>query len=808
MASDNKKPTQAWTVLLRAFELERIKGYADTAVLGGLDQLVKNYARELEAIDTGFNEVDFQYRCLSQKIREQLIEQWILALTRRVGIEETETLPMASLGNTSTKITSISGLIDPVSALPSVTPRRVKGFEKLEIHTIEGLLYHFPRKYVEICQVAALRPGDEEIAIIVQLRDISVTAAGKRNKSTEAVAYDAGGSIRVLWFNQAYLAKTLRGQRTVMLRGKVGVYRNTLVLESPEVDTVPLSASSPNRNTVVAVYGATAGLTQAAIRSAIRDSLVVTDRNVPETLPSQLRDKLGLVSIEQALRNIHIPESNYDLEQARRRLQYEEMLLFQIRMQMRRRAWRNQEKASQVVLSSELQTRFIETLPFRLTFSQSTGIEELLTDLASVAPMSRLLHGDVGSGKTVVAVVAMLAAISSNKTSLMMAPTEILAEQHFQTIVRLISGDSTGQYEFENYISDVETTWFHRKIRIAFLSGGVPLKKKRNILDELANGSIDIVVGTHALIQEGVQIPSLALAIVDEQHRFGVMQRQHVRELTVETRPHLLIMSATPIPRTLRLAHYGDLDISTLSELPGDRSPIKTSWARQGQRGLAYGFLRKQIESGRQGFIICPLVDGSDAIQARSAVEEYERLGMEIYPDLELGLLHGRMKSREKLDVMEEFRAGRIDILVTTSVVEVGVDVPNATVVVIDGADRFGMAQLHQFRGRVGRGQHQGYCILLSDNPSDAAQERLEIVESVRDGFALAEEDLRVRGEGDLLGTIQSGIMEFKLADFNDMETVEQCRLAIEELLDSDPEMKEAENALLVRSLQLDPLDP
>ena len=809
LANDNQRPIHASSVLLRAFELERTRGYANTAVLGGLDQLIRNYAAELVAIDGEFSKRDFRYHELSYESRRQWLEQWIQVLTNTIRAEEKPLSTKAPEGDEDKQAISIGNLADLVSTLVSVTPRRVKSFEKLEIRTIRELLHHFPRKYAEICEVSELSPSDEERAIVAELRDISITVSGKMKKSTEAIAYDSSGSIRVLWFNQAYLAKTLRRHGAVMLRGKVGVYRNTLVLESPEVDAVPLSQNFPrNHHTPVAVYGSTAGLTQAAIRSAVRDSLAIMERGSFETLPPTLRDKLGLVSIQQALRDIHIPESGDNLEQARRRLEHEEMLLFQMRMQMRRRAWRNQEKACPVILPSEMQRHFISTLPFGLTESQSTGIGEVLQDLSLNVPMSRLLHGEVGSGKTVVAVTAMLAAIANDRAALIMAPTEILAEQHYQTIASLISGNSREEYELGNYIYDLEAGWFPRKIRIALLTGGVPSKQKKDILNQLENGSIDIVIGTHAVIQEGVQIPSLALAIVDEQHRFGVMQRQHVRELATETRPHLLVMSATPIPRTLRLAHYGDLDISTLFELPRDRKPIKTSWARPGQRELAYGFLRKQIESGRQGFIICPLVEGSDAIQARSAVEEYERLGAEIFPDLKVGLLHGRMKPREKLGIMEEFRAGRLDVLVTTSVVEVGVDVPNATVVVIDGADRFGMAQLHQFRGRVGRGKHQGYCILLSDNPSDSGQERLEIVESTSDGFTLAEEDLRIRGEGDLLGTVQSGIIEFKLADFNDLETVNRCRVAVQELLESDPEMKDPENAVLIDSLKMEPLDP
>ena len=409
-----------------------------------------------------------------------------------------------------------------------------------------------------------------------------------------------------------------------------------------------------------------------------------------------------------------------------------------------------------------------------------------------------MLQGDVGSGKTVVAAVALLVAVFNGHQSVLIAPTEILAEQHFLTIVHLLSG--MAEATREDYLVSVRVGPFPRPVTIGLLIGSLSKKAKDEVHRRIANGEIDLVIGTHAIIQEEVDPPRLALAVVDEQHRFGVMQRASIRGKG--QRPHLLAMSATPIPRSLALTLYGDLDISTIDEMPPGRQRTRTRWVDPDGRAAAYHFVRKQVEEERQAFIVCPLIEESEAIQTRAATKEYERLSADVFPELRLGLLHGRMALREKEEVMERFQAREIDILVSTPVVEVGIDVPNATVMLVDGADRFGLAQLHQFRGRVGRGSHQSYCLLLADDPGQEARERLKIVERIGDGFELAEEDLRLRGPGDYMGTRQSGMPELTVARITDQDILALARHEAIRILDADPHLVKKENALLAERMK------
>jgi ATP-dependent DNA helicase RecG len=474
-------------------------------------------------------------------------------------------------------------------------------------------------------------------------------------------------------------------------------------------------------------------------------------------------------------------------------LAFDELLLLQLAVLSRKLRW--QESAGGIPLESRSAgvDAFVGALPFALTGAQSRALDDILSDIGKKTPMSRLLQGDVGSGKTVVAVAALLAAAFSGYQGALMAPTEILAEQHFMTVSRLLTGGSAA---FESGpILTAEADWLPRPITVGLALGSATQRQKDELHRRLADGEIDLAIGTHALIQPSVEIPRLALVVVDEQHRFGVMQRASLREKG--SRPHLLVMSATPIPRSLALTLYGDLDVSSIDELPPGRQQIRTRWVEPERRQAAYGFLRKEVEQGRQAFIVCPLIEESEAIQSRAATEEHARLSTEVFPDLSLGLLHGRMPLREKQEVMDGFQRGELNILVSTPVVEVGIDVPNASVMLIDGADRFGLAQLHQFRGRVGRGEHQSYCLLLADSPGEEAKERLRILQRVHDGFELAEEDLRIRGPGDYLGTRQSGLPEFRVARITDQDVLALARREAIKLLDADPELAAPENARL-----------
>jgi len=489
--------------------------------------------------------------------------------------------------------------------------------------------------------------------------------------------------------------------------------------------------------------------------------------------------------MDEATRQIHFPDSPQSLESARRRLAFDELLFIQLGVLRQRRRWRS-VPGRPVQVDQALLRSFISSLPFALTKAQHKVLKEIVEDLGHPVPMNRLLQGDVGSGKTIVALVAMLVTAADGGQCAIMAPTEILAEQHYRSIAGLLDG-----------FRDVHPgTHFP----VHLLTGSVPASQRDAIYSEIASGRAKLVIGTHALIQETVDFHDLRLVIIDEQHRFGVQQRTALRGKGYN--PHVLVMSATPIPRSLALTLYGDLDLSILDEIPPGRREISTRLMSPLERERAYSFIRSQIEQGRQAFIICPLVEESEKIEAKSAVEEHARLAKEIFPDLKLGLVHGRMKGEEKDTVMTRFRDGELHILVSTAVVEVGIDVPNATIMLVEGANRFGLAQLHQFRGRVGRGEHQSYCLLLADATTPEAETRLGIISETNDGFKLAEEDLRLRGPGEFFGTRQSGLPDIRLARLSDIKLLEAARAEAKDLFDEDPDLNQPEHRLLAQKTE------
>jgi ATP-dependent DNA helicase RecG len=468
--------------------------------------------------------------------------------------------------------------------------------------------------------------------------------------------------------------------------------------------------------------------------------------------------------------------------------------LIQLGVLSRRRDWQEQQDVVRFDKRMDCVENFVSTLPYELTGAQRKALNDLIEDVSSTKPMSRLIQGDVGSGKTVVATAAMILAVANGTQAAFMAPTEILAEQHFRTVAKLFGVDGIEDNTFE-----IPPDTFGFPINVCLLMGSTKAKDRKEIYSRIADGSINIVIGTHALIQESVDFAQLGFAVVDEQHRFGVLQRSALRQKGVS--PHVLVMSATPIPRTLALTLYGDLDISVIDEMPPGRQEIMTRLGGSENRRKAYQFVHDKIKAEQQAFVICPLVEESEAIDAKAAVTEHERLSRDIFPQFNLGLLHGRMSSTEKEDVMRKFRDGDYNILVSTSVVEVGIDVPNATVMLIEGADRFGLSQLHQFRGRVGRGDKKSYCILLAEKPSSEAMERLQIMEQTSDGFRLAEEDLRLRGAGEFFGTRQSGLPDLRMARLSDTPILEQARAEAIELFKDDPYLEKPEHALLLKEV-------
>jgi ATP-dependent DNA helicase RecG len=518
---------------------------------------------------------------------------------------------------------------------------------------------------------------------------------------------------------------------------------------------------------------------------------------IPDFLPIDVKEHCQLIALPQAITQAHYPD-NIDLkDKARVRLAFDELFLLQLGVLSKKRDWQESQPGVPINIDQKILDCFLQSLPFKLTVAQQKVLTEILGDMQKSQAMSRLLQGEVGSGKTVVATAALLTAVADGYQTALMAPTEILAEQHFATIHKLLS--AVGCMETEGNHLYAYSGILSGPLTIALLIGAMTAKNKREIHQLIINGEIDIIIGTHAIIQKDVEFKKLGFVVVDEQHRFGVAQRAILRQKG--TNPHVLAMTATPIPRTLALTIYGDLDLSIIDELPPGRQLIKTKWLRPNQRDSAYNFIRKEIAGGHQAFIICPLIEESETIQARAAVAEYEHLSREVFPNLRMGLLHGRMAAKDKEKVMQQFHEKELDILVSTPVIEVGIDVPNATVMMVESADRFGLSQLHQFRGRVGRGPAQSYCILLSQNPSEVGQERLSVIETVHNGFRLAEEDLRLRGPGEFFGTRQSGLPDLRMAKLSDVALLELARNEAERLFAKDRHLTNPEHAPLVKEL-------
>jgi ATP-dependent DNA helicase RecG len=686
----------------------------------------------------------------------------------------------------------------PVDRLRRLDAKLESRLQRLNVATVRDLLYHFPSRhedYSQTVKIAQLSPGQEAtvVATVWEAREVALGQQGK--KATEAVLGDETGNIKVVWFGQSYLARTLRPNSRIAVSGKAEVFRDQLVLQSPDYDLLDRGQPQVNTGRLVPVYRLTEGLPGRTLRRFTWQALQEWLGGIEEILPAELLSRTRLMPLREAIWQAHYPDDMATWQGARRRLAFDELLLLQLAVLARRQHWEQGAQGVSIEAEARVLEGFVASLPFSLTGAQRRCISEILADMKrGTPPMNRLLQGEVGSGKTVVVLVALLAAAVAEYQGAIMVPTEVLAEQHFQTVSRLLEGLARpvqGDHLVTVYLDPLR-----RPVSVGLLTGSTRQALKRELTQMATAGTLDILIGTHALIQAGVSMPRLALAVVDEQHRFGVMQRSALRQRGSQV-PHTLVMSATPIPRTLSLTLYGDLDISTINELPPGRQQVRTRWLSPERREAAYGFVRKEVQAGRQAFVICPLVEESEAVEARAATEEYQRLSQQVFPDLRLGLLHGRMSPKDKDQVMRQFRDGELDILVSTAVVEVGIDVANATVMLIEGADRFGLAQLHQFRGRVGRGQHQSYCLLLSDMPSETARERLSALEQVHDGFQLAEVDLELRGPGDFFGTRQSGLPSLRMARLSDRPLLELAREEAAWLMAQDPELATPEHASL-----------
>lgn len=678
-----------------------------------------------------------------------------------------------------------------IQYLKGIGPAKAKLFERLEIQTVEDLLHYYPRTYQDRRLNSTPNEYNSESLVVFKGRVLRTQQIPARSVLIfKAFLEDEKGQqIECTWFKKrtfrafrfdpfGTLKKDFHINNEVWIIGKRedrnNFFGNKVTVDEhyPAADVL----TKLHAGRLTPIYGLTEGLTNKQFRQFVYEALQTPSLAAePETLPPVLLSKRQLLSAPQALKAIHFPNSLAELESARARLAYEEFLLLATAWGIKRTQTKILAKDYSYAIKKNLLTPFREQLGFNFTNSQKKVINEIFKDLCSPRPMNRLLQGDVGSGKTVVALCAMLLAVENGYQAALMAPTEILAEQHFLTFKRILKG---------------------LKVNLAVLSSSTKAAAKKKILKELAEGKIDILVGTHAVIQDDVKFHNLRLAVIDEQHRFGVKQRSKLKEKTAKL--DLLTMTATPIPRTLALAFYGDLDVSTLSELPPGRQPIQTESATS---KLAYDRVREEVKKGRQAYIVFPLIEESEKVSAKAVTEEFEKL-KKVFPDFRLAVLHGQMSQAEKESVMADFAAHKTDILVATPVIEVGIDVKNATVMVIENAERFGLASLHQLRGRVGRGEHESFCILVPQHAGSIAKERVDIICATRDGFKIGERDMQLRGPGEILGTRQSGELEFKAGDiFKDRDILYQAIEDRDELLSQDPALTKPEHFLFRQKL-------
>jgi ATP-dependent DNA helicase RecG len=839
--------------LLKFMRLEADRGYDDRAIVGGLKKMLEPWQEEArsEGVSDAFIEVVVSrlddYAHLSPKSRREALQGIIVRMRKELPEEEaiedlpkfdshsasasaasekiptkTEQLPVAAPEETpessrvlsnptepedeerstipatkaaepaegggdespppSEEEESLEALEAPLTTIQGIGPKSAKTLAKLGLETLGDLFWYLPRRYDDYSQLETINRlwYGQEVTVIgaVESIDLRVVRSGKM-KITEAIVSDGTGSLRVTWFNQPWIAKQLKPGKPIVLSGKVDQYLGRLTMNNP--DWEPIERQQLHTNRIVPVYPLTSGVTNKWLRKVIHSVATRYAPRLPDPLPNSIRTSAELIPLNTAVQQIHFPDDSDHLHDAQHRLAFDEMFLLQLGVLRQKKEWEKLE-TEPIIVDDPFIEHFVASLPYELTPAQTRALEAIRDDLSSKTPMNRLLQGDVGSGKTVIAAAAMGVTAAAGSQSAIIAPTSILAEQHYQTLLTLLP-ENAGV----------------KKDAIRLLIGATPEAEKAEIRAGLDDGTISVVIGTHALLEDPVTFQKLGLVIIDEQHRFGVEQRATLR--AKGDNPNLLVMTATPIPRSLALTLYGDLDLTVLDELPPGRLPIETRVLRPQERTRAHSFITSQLEQGGQAFCIFPLVEGSEKVQTKAAVDEYEKLQKEVFTKFQVGLLHGRMRPDEKEQVMGEFREGELNVLVSTSVVEVGVDIPNATVMMVEGANHFGLAQLHQFRGRVGRGERKSYCLLIPDFDDGTDDERLTAMESTNDGFKLAEMDLDQRGPGDFLGTRQSGFAELRAARLTDVKLIEKARREATRLFQEDPDLHKPEHALLAQEM-------
>jgi ATP-dependent DNA helicase RecG len=765
-------------------QLEERQGYRDESVIGGIGPFVRRWCEQsrpaadsqshealdrLAALFRGYGELDAAARRQRVQQAHAILDSLTADGERQPKADAPSQRPRAQQSGT------------PIRRLWGVSDHRAALLRNLGIQTVEQLLRHFPRRYQDrrhLKRIADLREG-QYACVLGEVIGQGRTIPGASGRAYTIVPFrDETGAIYLGWWNQRFRETQFKHGARLLVSGTVKEYYRNLSIQVDEYE--PLRERDPvHVGRIAPIYPLTEGIHQTQMRSLIYRAVAEHAGRVTEALPPAIRTKRNLVDAQQAIRDVHFPPDDQAKEHARRRVVYEELFLLQVQLAQRRRTIKAEPGIAFTASQEDLEA-FTTTLPFELTRAQKRALEEIRKDMASPQPMNRLLHGDVGSGKTVVAAGALLLAAADGYQGAMMAPTELLAEQHLGVLDDLLAPMG---------------------LRVALLTSSVTGAARSRLLEEVAAGEVDVVVGTHALIEETVDFARLGLAVVDEQHRFGVLQRARLQEKAES--PDVLVMSATPIPRTMALAVYGDLDISVLDELPPGRKPVATEVKTMAQARSAYEFVRTQLAQGHQAFVVCPLVEESERLEVKAARETARRLQRDIFPEYRVGLLHGRMGAAEREAVIGAFRRGEMDVLTATTVIEVGVDIPRANVMLVENAERFGLAQLHQLRGRVGRGQAQAHCILLCGKQSGEAFERLQILQRTQSGFDVAEEDLKIRGPGEFMGTRQHGLPDLKMADImGDVNTLVEAREDAFELIEQDPDLSRPEHALLRKALQ------
>lgn len=805
--------------LNKILALEIQSKYADKAIIGGLhkfypnwiteaksEQIPEDLLRQIEELFTNYSQLDIA-------TRETGLTSVMLAIKQQneePGSANNQAIPAISPTSSSKKTTQATqpkeankqapqanhhpkqatGLQSSLTILHGIGDVKKDLYVSLGVHKIEDLLYYFPRRYVDYSTLKTINriEYDEELTIIATVQSLLTTPIRRRNQArVEVVVSDGTGFLRLVFFRslkyvQSFENHFRRGTQLV-ISGKVSMYLGRKQMNDPAFE--PLDAAHLNTNRITPVYPLTAGLSQKDVRNAVNSALRFYVTRIQDHLPHELKRAVGLIDLPVALHQVHYPDSFDLLRSAQDRLAFDEIFYLQLGVQQQKQSWQAIPAARYEITDDQV-GMITSALPFELTGAQKKVITEIRSDLSSGRPMNRLIQGDVGSGKTIVAAIACATVNTHGGQAALMAPTSILAEQHYQSMLKNLAGDGSNNLPLKS-----------EEIRL--LTGDSSTQERELIAQGCQNGTIKLLIGTHALIEEPVAFTNLQLAIIDEQHRFGIAQRAALR--SKGENPHLLVMSATPIPRSLALTLFGDLDISIIDEMPAGRKPVDTRIIHPFAREKAYQLINKEIQNGHQAFIIYPLIDKGDDEDQKAAVNEHAYLQKEVFTNFKLGLLHGRMPPDEKERIMRDFREGKHEILVSTTVIEVGVDVPNATVMLIEGANRFGLAQLHQLRGRVGRGGDTAYCLLIPENEDSLENERLAVMTETTDGFVLAEKDLEQRGPGDFIGYRQSGYADLRMASLSDIHLIEKARNSAQEILRDDPLLEKPEHQLIAAKL-------